>query len=147
MPANAIVLDPIDPNIIYIGTDLGVFRGAVNFPGQQPAWELFSRGLPNSPVFDLVANSGTRNLIAATFGRGMFRLQWPTYVDGAWTGSENGTYWFPFNSVAEGVAAVPGGGLLFIKAGTYSGPGNAPVTISKPMTIRSYEGAATIGAP
>ena len=74
IPTNAIQLDSSDPNVIYVGTDLGVFRGTVDSPGQSPAWQLFSSGLPNSVVFDLVTRKRSNTLFAATFGRSMFRL-------------------------------------------------------------------------
>jgi hypothetical protein len=64
-----------------------------------------------------------------------------TWVDFAYSGSENGTFQKPYNTVAEGVSAVPAGGALIIKAGSSS---ETP-TISKGMTIRSYGGAVSIG--
>lgn len=75
VPVNAIALDPANPNTIYVGTDLGIFRSVVAFPGQMPTWEAINDGLPNSAVFDLAFNDRYRTLTAATFGRGMFRLQ------------------------------------------------------------------------
>jgi hypothetical protein len=80
----------------------------------------------NSPAFDLGTSCGTRNLIAATLRRSMFRLQWPTYFDAAWLGFENGTYWFPFDTVSEGVSAVPSAGLLLINGGTTSARAMCP---------------------
>ena len=69
------------------------------------------------------------------------------FVNGDWNGSENGTHQNPYNTVSEGNAAVPAGGRLCIKGGSYTGPGNVPVTFSTPMTVVSYEGTATIGGP
>jgi hypothetical protein len=67
------------------------------------------------------------------------------YVDGGWTGSENGTIRNPYNTLSEGSSSFPKGGHLWIKAGTYSGVGNAPIIFSKATIIRSYEGTAVIG--
>jgi subtilisin family serine protease len=67
------------------------------------------------------------------------------YVDAGWTGPENGNIENPYNTLSEGVSAVPVGGFLWIKAGTYTGPDNVPITFDKAMTVRSYEGTATIG--
>ena len=69
------------------------------------------------------------------------------FVDGGWTGPENGNHHFPYDTVSEGGAAVPAGGQLRIKGGHYTGAGNVPVTLSTPMTVTPYEGTATIGAP
>lgn len=66
------------------------------------------------------------------------------YVSSTWTGSEDGELLTPFNTLSEGEAAVPAGGHLWLKAGTYTGGGHVPIIIDKPMTIRSYEGTATI---
>lgn len=55
-------------NNVYIGTDYGVFyraSGATN-------WEPFYNGLPNVPVSDLAINEGSDQLLAATFGRGIW---------------------------------------------------------------------------
>ncbi len=140
-PVNTIALDPANPQRLYMGTDLGVYRSL----DAGTTWELFDNGLPNVVVTDLVLNNNTGVLVAATYGRSMFRLKGAIYVDASWTGCENGTVQCPYNTISEGVAAVPAGGELFIRVGTYTGPGNVPITINKVMTIRSYEGTAVIG--
>jgi hypothetical protein len=68
-----------------------------------------------------------------------------TYVDSAWTGSENGTITNPFNTVQEGVSSTLPGARMFVKGGHYVGAGNAPLTITGPLTINSYSGTAMIG--
>jgi hypothetical protein len=66
-------------------------------------------------------------------------VQW---VDFAYTvGEELGTFAEPFSTLARGVAAIPAGGMLRIKAGTTS----EKQTISKPMTLSAYGGPVTIG--
>ena len=69
------------------------------------------------------------------------------YVDAGWTGYENGTHDYPYNSLSEGVSSVCAGSHfhLWIKVGTYTGTGNVPITIDKWVTISSYEGTVTIG--
>ena len=67
------------------------------------------------------------------------------YVDGAWNGSELGSLLQPYNTVGEGNAAVPTGGQLWIKGGTYTGAGNIPTTFNRAMTVVGYEGVVTIG--
>jgi hypothetical protein len=71
IPANAVAIDPLDANRIFIGTDIGVFEtrdGGAN-------WSVISAsssGLPNCAVFDLRLHERTRMLRAATHGRGLW---------------------------------------------------------------------------
>jgi hypothetical protein len=64
-----------------------------------------------------------------------------TWVDFSYVGPEDGSFEYPFNTLAEGVAAVSPGGTLWIMAGTSS----ETATISMPMTIKAYGGIVTIG--
>lgn len=70
IPTNAIVVDSSVANKLYVGTDIGVFvttDGGVT-------WSEVAQGLPNSAVFDLKINNQTNTLVAATHGRGVFKL-------------------------------------------------------------------------
>ena len=72
IPVNAIVLDPTAPTTeILVGTDLGVYR---THDGGK-TWSPFNAGLPNAPVLDLVYNSTTGILAAATHGRSVWTAQ------------------------------------------------------------------------
>jgi len=67
---NAAVFDPNDANTIYVGTDFGVYRttdGGVT-------WQVFDNGIPNVSISDLVVHEADQLLVAATFGRGMYKL-------------------------------------------------------------------------
>jgi len=73
VPVNAVVTDPAAPGSrYYVGTDVGVFT-TVNGGG---SWENATapRGLPNVMVNDLKLVPGTGFLMAATYGRGIWRL-------------------------------------------------------------------------
>jgi hypothetical protein len=63
------------------------------------------------------------------------------WVDFAYSGTETGSFWAPYNSLSEGISAVASGGVLSIKAGSAAGTW----TLSKPMTIRAGGGTVTIG--
>jgi hypothetical protein len=64
-------------------------------------------------------------------------------VDFNYTGSiQNGTFLYPFKTMAQGVSAVSAGGTIFIITG---GSSSETMTISKVMTITANDGAATIG--
>ncbi len=66
---NVIKEDLNDENILYIGTDNGLF---VSF-NKGTSWKLFSNGLPNVAVHDLVIQSQTNDLIVATHGRSLYK--------------------------------------------------------------------------
>jgi hypothetical protein len=52
-PAYAVVVDPVTPTVIYVGTATGVWRG-VRTPGvAKHAWDPFVNGLPQATVQDL----------------------------------------------------------------------------------------------
>ena len=72
LPHNTVVLDPGNPNVVYVGTDRGVWRsldGGGHWTHMGP-----EVGMPNVAVFSLCFNGGTRQLLAFTHGRGAFRL-------------------------------------------------------------------------
>jgi len=143
VPVNAIVMDQSDTQRLYIGTNLGVYRSTDG----GTTWEAFQNGLPNVMVTDLVLNNTTGVLVAVTYGRSMYHLSGAVYVDASWTGYEDGSVQFPFNTISEGVNAVPTNGELWIKAGTYTGTGNAPITINKTFEMKNYGGTVIIGSP
>jgi len=71
IPHNTIVLDGNDSNVIYVGTDVGIWKTAnagLNWTHMGP-----ESGLPNVAVFDLKMNNGGI-LVAFTHGRGAFAL-------------------------------------------------------------------------
>ena len=69
-PLNAIAIDPIDTDIIFVGSDLGVF---LSFNHGQ-SWQIAGNGLPTVVVNDLKIHPTTRMLIAGTHGRSMYKL-------------------------------------------------------------------------
>ena len=77
VPVHAIVVDPANTNIVYAGSDVGVWKG-VKTPGQASwTWQLFSDGLPECAVHDLTIHAGARLLRAATHGRGAWEIPIP----------------------------------------------------------------------
>jgi photosystem II stability/assembly factor-like uncharacterized protein len=67
---NAIVVDPLAPQNVYVGADIGVWHSADG--GRR--WAPLANGLPDAPIFDLRIHPTHRLLRAATHGRGMY--QW-----------------------------------------------------------------------
>jgi photosystem II stability/assembly factor-like uncharacterized protein len=69
-PANDILVDPADPNTLYLGTDVGVFATRNLGAG----WYPLGVGMPLQTIFDLTLHAGSRTLIAATHGRSQWKL-------------------------------------------------------------------------
>ncbi len=70
-PANDLIVDPYDKDRIYLATDIGVFEtldGGMN-------WEIMGEGLPIVPVTDLRHHDTENFLIAATYGRSLFKIK------------------------------------------------------------------------
>jgi hypothetical protein len=62
---NVIREDTVNPDVLYVGTDRGVY---VSLDRGQ-AWQALDGGLPNVPVHDLFVHPRDRELIAGTHGR------------------------------------------------------------------------------
>jgi photosystem II stability/assembly factor-like uncharacterized protein len=76
IPANTVLIDPDSatgsaPRIIYVGTDIGIYRLTDVSPA---AWQTFGNGMPFVPVTHIIYNATTRQLVAATYGRGIWTI-------------------------------------------------------------------------
>ena len=72
IPAHAIVIDPVNPDKLFLGTDVGVWQGVKS--GTTWGWTPFSDGLPESAVVDLAMQTSVRKLRASTHGRGVWEI-------------------------------------------------------------------------
>lgn len=63
------------------------------------------------------------------------------FLDNAYAGQETGSFLKPYNTWAEGYAATPNQGTLWVQPGAYSAKG----TFSKAMTLRAPLGSVTLG--
>jgi hypothetical protein len=66
----AVVDDPLDPSLLFAGTEFGLFFTKNN--GQ--TWTRLRGGLPTIQVRDLVVQKQTNDLVVATFGRSFYVL-------------------------------------------------------------------------
>ncbi len=77
-PAYAVVVDPSDHSVVYVGTALGVWSGVLSFVGGNPqwAWTTLYNGLPEAAVQDIsfYRNPPTKILRAAIQARGIWEL-------------------------------------------------------------------------
>jgi photosystem II stability/assembly factor-like uncharacterized protein len=69
-PANDLVVDPDDPDVLFLGTDLGVYIST----SLGSSWAPLGAGMPIQPVFDLTLHEPSRTLVAATHGRSQWRI-------------------------------------------------------------------------
>jgi photosystem II stability/assembly factor-like uncharacterized protein len=69
-PVNVVTLAGAAP---VVGTDLGAFMTTDG----GATWLRVGRGLPRAPVMDIRYHRPTNRLYAATFGRGMWKVQLP----------------------------------------------------------------------
>ena len=76
VPTHAVAVDPDSPSDVYVGTDVGVWKGTRS--GTTWTWTPFSQGLPEAAVTDLSVHSGSASCgpqpMAAAFGKLPFKL-------------------------------------------------------------------------
>ncbi|MFY7670692.1 WD40/YVTN/BNR-like repeat-containing protein [Tenacibaculum sp. MEBiC06402] len=68
-PVNVIKEDPERHNILYLGTDNGLYT---SFNGGS-SWEIFHKNLPNVAVHDVVIQPEAKELIVGTHGRSLYK--------------------------------------------------------------------------
>ncbi len=69
-PANVILEDPLDENILYSG----LYRGVYVSTDRGQSWSSLGRGMPAASVSDLVIQEREMELVAATYGRGIYKM-------------------------------------------------------------------------
>ena len=102
IPVTSIVVDPLLEGTIYAGTDLGVFQSS----DRGATWVRLGQGMPRVAVFMLRYHAASRSLVAATHGRGIFRLALPGAVVSVSAASYRRT-----DLAIEGIAAAFGTNL------------------------------------
>jgi hypothetical protein len=68
LPINAVFEDRKNPDLLFLGTDGGVFV-SIN-SGEN--WVRFKNNMPSVPVHDLLVHPRENDLVAGTYGRGIF---------------------------------------------------------------------------
>lgn len=69
IPLSGIAVDPSNPSVLYVASDVGVFitsNGGIS-------WADFSEGLPTNAVIDITVQEERKLLRCATHGRGTFQ--------------------------------------------------------------------------
>jgi hypothetical protein len=70
IPVSSLVADQFNPEVVYVATDIGVFRTRDG----GDSWERYSDGMPRVITTELALHRGTNTLYASTMGRGAFKL-------------------------------------------------------------------------
>ncbi len=68
VPVNSLIADPVNNNLVYIGTDIGVFASTDG----GTTWAAFNTGMPVVAVFDIGISHATNALRISTHGRGIW---------------------------------------------------------------------------
>jgi hypothetical protein len=116
VPINALVIDPMNSNNLYAGTDIGVYN---SIDGGN-TWNPYGTGLPRSAVFDIAIQSPNRILRLATHGRGM----WETSL-----ASAGGPNTVQFSAASQTVTETLNQTTTVVLNVTRAGDLSAPATI------------------
>jgi len=109
-PASSIVVDPNNPNIVYVATDDGVFSTtgvSACSVASSTCWSAFGTALPAAPAVALStspAGASSPVLVAATYGRGIWQIPLASAGTGLTTASVSPTS-LMFSSQPTGTAS------------------------------------------
>jgi photosystem II stability/assembly factor-like uncharacterized protein len=128
-PVNAFAVDPVEPNRLYLGSDVGMY---VSFNSGQ-SWWVLGEGLPVLPIGDIKIHPTTRELVTGTYGRSMYKIDLDLIVTGIDFSDPNVSdfrleqnYPNPFNPSTKIVFTIP----AVITSGTKQ---------SQSVTIKVYD--------
>ena len=128
-PANSVVVDPQSASTVYVATDAGVYStlqiGSCTTV-TSGCWAPLGSGLPNAPVVELSAapaSSSVHNLVAATYGRGI----WMTPLLGA-GGTGSGPATDTLSATALTFPSTDSGQLSTAQTVTLTNSGSLPLT-------------------
>jgi photosystem II stability/assembly factor-like uncharacterized protein len=137
VPVRSLVFHPRNPNLLYVGTEIGVFTS----DDGGATWATPQNGPANVSVDELFWMG--EDLIAATHGRGVYRASGGIYVDCNYKGIELGTFDQPFKTITAALNAATTYRTIWLKQCLY----NEPPIINQRVEIRSLGGVSAIRKP
>ena len=132
-PANSVVVDPVDANTVYVAIDMGVYSTrniALCTNAVSGCWTGFGSGLPQAPVMQLSASpasSSMNNLVAATYGRGIWTA--PLWTAAVITTTASAT------PTSLSFASQQMGSSSAAQAVTLTNTGTKPLTLSNSIAM------------
>ncbi len=133
-PVNAVVVDPNDSNVVYVGSDTGVYvtsNVTSCAAANAQCWSVYGTALPNAPVTRLVASiafalpgNGAGVLRAGTYGRGIWQLPLLTAGQSAHAAATLSPTSLSFGSQAVGYTSAP-------QTITVTDTGSAALTVAR----------------
>ncbi|MCF8301998.1 MAG: hypothetical protein K9I94_01885 [Bacteroidales bacterium] len=142
LQVNTVRYHPANSNWIYIGTDLGIFASE----NKGYTWSTTPRYEDNEGPVNVEVDElfwAGDELIAATYGRGMFKSR-PLdyiYVDKDAPPGGDGSWGNPYDNVTDAANAAGHGSNIYIYDGTYS---ESPLIFYKRGLINVVNGAVVI---
>lgn len=143
VPVSAFVVHPTNSNILYAGTDIGVYVST----NAGATWAPFGTGLPRSAVFDMaVTNGSPRKLRIATHGKGMYEIAAdPQTAPAAFVDFDGdaktdisvfrpapGEWWYQRSSNGSVGALTFGSSTDVLTPGDFTGDGKTDVALFRP---------------
>jgi len=143
VPVSAFVVHPTNSNILYAGTDIGVYVST----NAGASWAPFGTGLPRTAVFDMaVTNGSPRKLRIATHGKGMYEIAAePQTAPAAFVDFDGdaktdisifrpapGEWWYQRSSNGSNSAVTFGNSSDVITPGDFTGDGKTDVALFRP---------------
>ena len=110
LPANGSVQvireDLVEPSLLFVGTEFGVFYSA-----QGNSWTQLKYNIPTVAVHDIVVHPRERDLVIGTHGRGIYIIDDITPLEKLGEANRIGTYLFAVKAATEynPNGSVPGG--------------------------------------
>jgi hypothetical protein len=137
---NVVREDPRNPNLLYVGTDAGVYasldRGAT--------WVSLSATLPTTPVHDLVVHPRDDEIVIGTHGRGVFVLDARPIQQWQAAGSSSEPRVFPPHPALVRIAdemepaGTPGSATIAFSLGA-DGPATLTIGAAGGATVRTLQ--------
>jgi hypothetical protein len=152
MPVKCILQNPLAPNEVILGTELGIWS-TKSFNEDSPVWVSSNNGMRDVKVVDLDLRTADNSILATTFGRGTFTGQFTNVTDPTFTITpinsvvneckpNDAVYTLDFttlggynSSTAFSISGLPTGATASFSANNISTDSSITLTISDLSTV------------